>query len=160
MLIRPATPGDLPALRALYEHQDAWTWCGDGLSETDPGCLPPEELAFVDVENGEILAYIQFRLGGTFGCSSSVTRLVVRKDVRGTGAERRILEFVEEMTLPRGQDLFLLCRTDSPEAKRFCEEMGYEACGELEAYPGPGMTQVIYRKRAQLCSPDPQDEPL
>lgn len=152
MSIRPVTPGDLPALRALHEQQGAWTWCGADLSEAGPTDLPPEDLAFVDVEDGEILAYIQFRLGGTFGCSSSVTRLVVRKEAHGKGAERRILEFVEEMTLARGQDLFLLCRSDRPEARRFCEEMGYEACGELDAYPGPGVAQVIYRKRAQRGS--------
>lgn len=152
MSIRPVTPGDLPALRALYEQQEAWTWCGDDLSETGPGDLPPEDLAFVDMEDGEVLAYVQFRLGGTFGYSSSVTRLVVRKDARGRGAARRILEFVEEMALARGRDLFLLCRTDNPEARRFCDEMGYEVCGELEAYPGPGVAHVIYRKRASQRS--------
>mgnify|MGYP001186316870 CR=1 FL=1 len=152
MSIRPVTPGDLQALKALYEQQEAWTWCGDDLSETGPNALPPEALAFVDVENGEILAYTPFRLGGTFGYSSCVTRLVVHKEARGRGVERRILEFVEEIALARDQDLFLLCRSDNPEARRFCEEMGYEACGELEAYPGPGVAQVIYRKRALKCS--------
>ncbi|HEY8346486.1 MAG TPA: GNAT family N-acetyltransferase [Symbiobacteriaceae bacterium] len=148
MTIRPLIPADVHALQAMCQRQETCTWCGEDLAEMTPDSLPPEELAYVAVEGGEILAYIQFRLSGTFGRSAAVTRLVVRKDGRGKGAERRILEYVEEMILPRGKDLFLLCPAGNAEARRFCEAMGYRACGELEEYPRPGEAQVIYRKRA------------
>lgn len=148
MMIRPLVPGDVPAIAALCEQREARTWCGEGWSEAGLDHLSPEELAYVAVEDGEMQACVQFRLGGTFGRSGAVTRLIVRGGRRGTGAVRRILEHTEEMILSRSRDLFLLCGSKEADARTFFEAMGYRECGRLEDYLRPGEAQVIYRKSA------------
>jgi ribosomal protein S18 acetylase RimI-like enzyme len=148
LTIRPLARADVPALATMLGSMEPWTYYGVDAAawERILRSIPAEELAYVAEDAGEVVAYVQFRLGGTFALSGYIRTLAVRPDRGGQGLGRRILGFAEEMILARGPNVFLLCSTRNEAAQRFYEAAGYTACGRLDAFVLPSEDEVIYRK--------------
>jgi ribosomal protein S18 acetylase RimI-like enzyme len=148
LTIRPLAPADISGLAAMLGGMEPWTYYGVDAAawERILRSIPPEELAFVAEQNGEVVGYVQFRLGGTFALSGYIRTLAVQPGQAGQGLGRRILAFAEEMILAKGPNVFLLCSTRNEAAQRFYAAVGYAEAGRLEAFVLPGEDEIIYRK--------------
>lgn len=148
MEIRPMTPADIPALAAMLGALEPWTYYRVDADawQRNLRSIPAEELAFVGVEADEPVAFVQFRLGGTFALSGYVKTLAVRADRSGRGLGRQILAFAEQMILARGPNVFLLCSARNTAAQQFYRAVGYAECGRLPAFVLATEDELIFRK--------------
>lgn len=148
MLIRPMRPHDIPQLAEMLGTMEPWTYYG-----IDPDAwgrslrsIAAEEVAYVGVEGERVVAFVQFRLGGTFALSGYIRIIAVRPGLAGKGLGRQILSFAEEMILSRGPNVFLLCSARNNSAQDFYRAVGYVECGRLPSYVLADEDEIIFRK--------------
>lgn len=149
MRFRPLAAGDVPVLAAMLSQIEPWVSYRVDASAWERllRSIPPDELAYVALDDaGELVGYVQFRLGGTFALSGYIRTLAVRSDRHGRGLGRELLAFAEELILARGPNVFLLCSAANAGARAFYAAAGYEQVGELTSYVLEGQTEVIFRK--------------
>lgn len=150
MEIRPLRPADIPELALMLSVLEPWTYYGVDAAawERSLKAIPKDELGYVGLAEGQIVAYVQFTLGGTFALSGYVRTLAVRAGQKGGGLGRQILSFAEQMILTRGPNVFLLCSARNTAAQAFYKAIGYVEAGRLPAYVLPTEEEIIFRKTA------------
>lgn len=141
-------PGDVPALRALWERA-----FGDGAACLDPffARLYRPEDAFVVREEG--IAAMAFQLPMTV-CyqgrgwpSAYLYAVAAREDARGKGYCSALLEFAAERLAARGVKALLLVPGE-PSLREFYRARGFSdfsavSSFEAEAVPGPGEAEAV-----------------
>lgn len=87
-------------------------------------CLsPPIQLALVDSETSSVLAFAKLTVETLFDPGVFVESVVVRKDLRGQGLGRRIMEACEKICRQRGHKQLRLTTTDQ---EAFYTRLGYK----------------------------------
>ena len=147
-MIRPARPGDVPALgdlmaaspllvryRATYD--DALVSLRDGLDSGDVLLVsgePPHGFAW--------LTFAPRMLNG----AAYLRLLLVAEPAIGAGLGTALLHAAEATARERANHLYLLCTTDNTAARRFYERHGYVLAGRLPDFTAPGLDEVLYCK--------------
>ena len=57
------------------------------------------------------------------------------------------MDFAEEALFAEDKDVFVLAFAPNEAAQRFYRRRGYEQIGGLDKYSGPGVDELIFRKR-------------
>ena len=94
-----------------------------------------------------VAGFVWFVRRGAFGRSGYVRLLAVRADWQGHGVGTQLMDFVEEVLFAEDDDVFLLTFAPNEGAQRFYRHRGYERVGVLTEYSGPGIDELIFRKR-------------
>lgn len=150
MAIRPARVPDAPALAALVVGHALFERYGmDPTTVASSLARAIERGDGVPVDDGPSgpRGFAWWTPTGAFARSPYLRLLVVAPDATGTGVGARVAEAVERGAFAVANDLFALANVDNDGARRFYARRGYVEVGRLDDYVGPGLHEVVLRKR-------------
>jgi len=102
---------------------------------------------YVAIVDDTIVGFLWFVRQGAFARSGYVRLLGVATGWQGRGVGTRLMDFAEEILFADDKDVFLLTYAPNQAAQRFYRRRGYEQVGVLAKYSGPGVDELIHRKR-------------
>lgn len=142
--LRPARPGDLPALLLLENR----SFSGDRLSRRSfRRLLSSPTAAFVLAETaGNIAGYVLvfFRRGSLHG---RIYSLAVGLEYRGQGLGEQLMLAAEKLAVGRGcQTIGLEVRSDNTSAANLYRRLGYILQGRRLQYYEDGQDAMVWRK--------------
>ena len=73
----------------------------------------------------------------------------VKKEYRGKGIGRKIIEFLEKIVFENVDKIFLVVSDFNPNAKRFYEKAGYRQVGEIPNLYRKGITEYLMMKEKE-----------
>jgi ribosomal protein S18 acetylase RimI-like enzyme len=154
MLIRPATPADLPALAAVEREAFA--------DEAYPPFffrqahdLWPGLLRVAEAPPGRAVGYVLAAVGGRPG-EAWVLSAAVRASHRGRGLGAALMEDVQAVLAARGvRAVRLTVHPGNAGAVRLYRRLGYEVEREEADYFGPGERRLVMRRALGAGPPTP-----
>lgn len=150
MAIRTAAAGDAPSLAALVGGHPLFERYGlrpTDLATSLARAIERGEQVVRDDEGAGPLGFAWWTPAGAFARSPYLRLLVVAAEAAGAGVGARLLDAVEQGAFARATDLFALANVDNAGARRFYARRGYVEVGRLDDYVGPGLHEVVLRKR-------------
>lgn len=150
-MIRPAEPGDGPAIAALEEAafgSDAWSdgLVAEGLSGRIPGAL----YLVATPDTAEPDRVVGYAAASLFSDVSELQRIAVAPTVRRSGVATELLVRVEhEARIRYSERLLLEVREDNAGACAFYAARGFTEIDRRPRYYSDGTTAVVLRK--ELC---------
>ena len=102
---------------------------------------------YVGLAEDAVVGFLWFVRRGAFARSGYVRLLAVETDWQGRGVGTQLMDFAEEILFAEDRDIFLLTFAPNEAAQRFYRRRGYEQVGVLVQYSGPGVDEVVHRKR-------------
>jgi ribosomal-protein-alanine acetyltransferase len=143
MIIRPATPADIPALMDLAaQSETAAHWRrGDYERLFDPGA--PSRVAMVI----EAEALVGFVVALAVGTEWEIENVVVQAATRRRGLGAQLLrEFLLRARAAGVQSIFLEVRESNVAARGLYEDAGFRQSGtRMDYYSGPVENAIVYR---------------
>jgi ribosomal protein S18 acetylase RimI-like enzyme len=103
--------------------------------------------AYVALVDDTVVGFLWFVRQGAFARSGYVRLLGVGADWYGRGVGTRLMDFAEKILFADDKDVFLLTFAPNQAARRFYRRRGYEHVGVLTEYSGPGVDELVFRKR-------------
>ena len=104
-----------------------------------------KNLVFVAEENDEVAGFIAIKRDILF--ANYIRRFVVRKDKRSLGIGKKLVEFIEELTLEEKlPNVFLMTTTTNERAVAFYIKLDYEIIGRIPNFIRKGMDEYILWK--------------
>lgn len=150
MPVRPARVPEAPSLAALVEGHPLFERYG-----LRPAALAPSlaraieggDHVWVDDEGGGLRGFAWWTPAGAFARSPYLRLLVVAASATGAGVGARLLDAVEQGAFAIATDLFALANVDNEGARRLYLRRGFVEVGRLDDFVGPGLHEVVLRKR-------------
>jgi ribosomal protein S18 acetylase RimI-like enzyme len=102
---------------------------------------------YVALVDGTVVGFLWFVRRGAFARSGYVRLLGVGSGWQGRGVGTQLMDFAEDTLFAEDKDVFVLAFAPNEIAQRFYRHRGYEQVGELTKYSGPGVDELIFRKR-------------
>ncbi len=155
--IRPMTPADIPGCARWIAETPLWQRyhvTEQSIGERLRAGLEEGATIYVADRAGEVLGFLWLVERGAFARSDYVQLIGVRPSDRSRGVGRALMEFAEAKSAAVGRDLFLLVSDLNTDAQRFYQRLGYRQVGKLDDYVVPGVTELIYHRRAFAKSID------
>ena len=97
--------------------------------------------------NGEVIAYLVLIERGMMGEFPFIRALGVRRDFRGRGVGKKLLDFATENMFKLKPKLFLLVSDFNEAAQGLYFGYGFEKVGEIPNYKKEGIGEFIMLKR-------------
>ena len=160
LVLRPATPADLPALASVFASNPAFLrTMGTGLRSFDLADADRYLAAETGRANGQCLALVERATGAVVGSAALVVPnpsdgvpwvglLIIRADRQNRGLGRETATAVERTLARDGwPEVRLAVLASNPRARRFWERLGYrELDGCWRAYNGRARAGVTLAK--------------
>lgn len=158
--IRPATPGDAEALRALYLGAVEWIQEAKGIRQWNADMFSPENIEKLFREQDIYVAYLHGNLAGAFSINwekeeeiwgslfhadaGYVHRLAVARNCKGLGIGRLLLAHAASIIAQKGRSwLRLDCMAQNPSLNAYYTRLGLQYCGRFD---GGGWSASLYEQ--------------
>ncbi len=105
-----------------------------------------EEIYLAFDQKQKCIGFIWIILDGAFHSFPYLHIIAVKKEMRGLGIGRQLLEFFEELCFPKSSKLFLVVADFNPKAQKLYEEVGYQQMGILPDLYREGITEHLMMK--------------
>jgi ribosomal-protein-alanine acetyltransferase len=144
LLIRPATPDDVPAMMSLAKHAvTAAQWSQPQYEEVfrNP---QPRRLMLALEEHSALLAFLLARVADR---EWEIENIAVAGPARRRGLGSRLLgEFLDVVRREGAQAVFLEVRESNRPARMLYEKWAFEECGRRPGYyASPAEDAILYR---------------
>ncbi len=149
--IRRMTTADIPGCAQWMAETPLWQRyhvTQESIGERLRQGLEDHATIYVAERTGEVLGFLWLVERGAFARSDYIQLIGVRPNDRSRGVGRALMEFAEAASRAHGRDLFLLVSDLNIDAQRFYQRLGYRPVGKLDDYVIPGISELIYLKRA------------
>jgi ribosomal protein S18 acetylase RimI-like enzyme len=156
-MIRPATPADTPALKALTAETGVFKpheieVLQEVLDDYHAGNVNDQHVAVVLERDGRLLGYAYYAPDVMTDRSWYLYWIAVARDVQGQGIGAELMRHVEKDASARDGRLMFIETSSLPHSertRRFYLKQGYEVTGVLRDFYSDGDDMVVFRKRLQ-----------
>lgn len=118
---------------------------GSAAAQLKEGFGKGEIYAALD-ESRKCVGFIWFIRNGIFHSFPYLHIIAVKKENRGGGIGKKLLEFFEDLCFEENSKLFLVVADFNPEAKRLYEKIGYVEVGAIPNLYRPEITEHLMMK--------------
>ncbi len=149
--IRSMTLADIPACARWIAETPLWqryAVTASAIAARLRAGLDEGATIYVAERAGEVVGFVWLVARGAFDRSGYIQLIGVHPAARQSGVGRALMEFVEAQMFAQGRDLFLLVSDFNADAQRFYRRLGYQPVGALPDYVVPGVSELIFWKRA------------
>ena len=108
--------------------------------------ITKEEVFVAIDEDGKCLGFIWFILNGAFHSFPYLHIIAVKKEFRGKGIGKKLLNFFEEAVFTEHSKAFLVVADFNPGAKRLYESLGYQQVGVIPGLYKEGVSEQLMMK--------------
>lgn len=98
--------------------------------------------------DGGIAGFIWYDDLGAFSRSGYIMLVGVQPELRSQGVGQALMTHAETEMYRQVKDIFLLVSDFNEPAQRFYQRLGYRQVGAIPDYVMPGITELIFHKRA------------
>ena len=121
-----------------------WRTLGIPASRLFRDLTNPEREVFVAEFSENIAGVLILHSGGAF--DAYIQLIAIFPEVQNRGFGKQLVQFAEEKSFCRTQNVFLCVSSFNAPAQKFYERLGYQRVGELENFLASGHSEILMRK--------------
>lgn len=112
--------------------------------------LKNKEIDIAIDSEGKCLGFIWYERYGAFGIHTYLHIIAVKKELRGRGIGKKLIDHFEESTFKRDSMIFLMVADFNKDAKKLYERIGYEQVGIIPSFYRKGINEHLMMKTKPL----------
>ena len=101
---------------------------------------------YVALEKGRCIGFVYYIPEGAFHSFPYLHLIAVKKEHRGQGVGKKMIEFIEDMTFETKDKIFLVVADFNPGGKVFYEKLGYKQVGTIPSLYREGINEQLMMK--------------